>query len=113
MNEILSHASAAILLQTRSLTTLSVPGFGVLSVSACSVPLCIDPLSAISLPHPSFVSVRLSSVAFVLYHKFKGEYTAEVGDPSRNIQLTAALVPHLLVALLTFGWQASTRRKNQ
>ena len=60
--------------------------------SSCSEPLCIDPLSAISLPHPSFVSVRLSSVAFVLYHKFKGEYTAEFGDPSRNIQRTAALV---------------------
>ena len=60
--------------------------------SACSVPLCIDPLSAISLPHPSLVKVRLSSVAFVLYHKCKGEYTAEFGDPSRNIQRTAALV---------------------
>ena len=60
--------------------------------SACSVPLCIDPLSAISLPRLSLVNVRLSSVAFVLYYKFKGDHTAEFGDPSRNTQRTAALV---------------------
>ena len=60
--------------------------------SACSVPLCIDPLSAISLPQLSLVNVKLSSVAFVLYYKFTGEHTAEFGDRSRSIQRTTALV---------------------
>ena len=83
--------------------------------SACSVPLFIDSMSAIALPNLSRLNVRLACIAFVVYHKFKGEYPAEFGDPSNNIQRTAALVKSvtvLHVALLSFGWQVSICRRN-